>query len=233
MTAWQIDEEHPLLVKFRSELLGPQPRHDSPSPKKPSVLFPLCGSSVDLAALALRGYRVYGAEGVRVAVDALLRAFGEEEEAPQVAGSLRLRTAVAPGEAGSDAPAVLRAVEGDFLDLTTGAAAALGLPKFDAAFDRGSLVAVAPSDRAAYAATLTGLMAAAGRVLLVTVEHDAFSDGRLGPPYEVSEEEVRQLFGGAFEVRLLQREDRMEAEPTWRKRGCTRFSEAAYLLTRR
>ena len=34
-----------------------------------------------------------------------------------------------------------------------------------------------------------------------TVEHDAFADGNLGPPYEVSEEQVRALFGDAFEVR--------------------------------
>jgi thiopurine S-methyltransferase len=38
-------------------------------------------------------------------------------------------------------------VEGDFLKLSTGAAGALGLPAFDAAFDRGGLVAVEPSDR--------------------------------------------------------------------------------------
>ena len=38
-------------------------------------------------------------------------------------------------------------MEGDFLKLSTGAAGALGLPAFDAAFDRGGLVAVQPSDR--------------------------------------------------------------------------------------
>ena len=69
------------------------------------------------------------------------------------------------------------------------------MPAFDAAFDRGALVAIEPSDRRAYAATLTGLMAPTGRVLLVAVEHDAFSDGRLGPPFNVSEVQVRDLFG--------------------------------------
>ena len=81
-----------------------------------------------------------GVEGVEAAVDALLETFGDEVEQapPSVSGSLRLRTAVAPGEAGSDAPAVLRAVEGDFLHLSPSAADALGLPRFDAAFDRGA-----------------------------------------------------------------------------------------------
>ena len=76
-------------------------------------------------------------------------------------------------------------------------------------------------------------MAPTGRVLLVAVEHDAFSDGRMGPPFNVSEVQVRELFGEDFAVELLQREDRFELEPTWRKRGCTHFAEVAYLLTRR
>lgn len=231
-TRWHLQQEHPLLVRYRADLFGPQPRHDSPSPKatRSNVLFPLCGASVDLAALALRGYRVVGVEGVEAAVDALLETFGDEVEQapPSVSGPLRLRTAVAPGEAGSDAPAVLRAVEGDFLHLSPSAADALGLPRFDAAFDRGALVAVLPEDREAYVATLAGLMAPEGRVLLVTVEHDGFA----GPPYEVREADVRELFSPAFAVRPLQREDRMGAEPHWRERGCTRFEEAAYLLTR-
>ena len=145
------------------------------------MLFPLCGSSIDLAHLALRGHPVYGVEGVKVAVDDLLGAFGQEGVAlpcaqdhrrQAAAAGLRLRTAVAPGEAGSDTPAELKAVEGDFLQLTSSAAGALGLPAFDAAFDRGALVAIEPSDRRAYASTLTGLMAPTGRVLLVAVEHD-------------------------------------------------------------
>ena len=241
MTAWHLPEQHPLLLKYHRQLLGWQP-HESPLPKRSSVLFPLCGTSVDLAALALRGHAVYGVEGVKVAVDELLGSFGEEGMALPCdqdhrrradAAGLRLRTSVAPGEAGSDTPAELKAIEGDFLQLTSSAAAAIGLPKFDAAFDRGALVAVVPSDRSAYAATLTGLLAPKGRVLLVTVEHDAFSDGRLGPPFAVSEVQVRELFGEAFDVELLQREDRIDLEPTWRKRGCTHFSETAYLLTRR
>ena len=162
------------------------------------------------------------------AVDALLAPIGAE--APTAAhGALRLRTAVSPDEPAAE----LRAVEGDFFALTRAAADALGLPRFGAAFDRGSLVAIAPDDRAAYAATLSGLMAPGGRVLLVTVEHDPFEGGKLGPPYEVTEASVRALFGEHFAVELLQWEDRIEREPAWRQHGCTRFAEAAYLLTRR
>ena len=72
-------------------------------------------------------------------------------------------------------------LEADFLELKEKEATAL-VP-FEAAFDRGSLVAVEPSDRERYAAALTHLMAPKGRVLLVAVEHDGFANQK-GPPYE-------------------------------------------------
>ena len=115
-TAWHLAEQHPLLLKYHKQLLEREP-HESPSPKKPSVLFPLCGSSVDLAHLALRGHPVYGVEGVKVAVDQLLSAFGQEgvplpgaqdHRRQAAAAGLKLRTAVAPGEAGLDTPVELK-----------------------------------------------------------------------------------------------------------------------------
>lgn len=225
MTRWHMHELNPLLVKYERDLLG--------SNESSSIVFPLCGSAVDLGVLALRGHYVLGVEGISKAVDTLLASFGTEEEPPRLHKGLKLRTAVAPGEAGSHTPTVLRAVQGDFLSVTSAAADSLGLPRFDAAFDRGSLVAIVPSDRPAYARVLTELMAPEGRVLLVTVEHDDAGGRFAGPPYEVTEAQVHELFGDAFEVKLLQREDRMAIEPVWRERGCTRFSQAAYLLTRR
>ncbi|CAK8994838.1 unnamed protein product [Durusdinium trenchii] len=72
-------------------------------------------------------------------------------------------------------------LEGDFLELN--AEMAKALVPFEAAFDRGSLVAVEPDDRKPYATALTHLMAPGGRVLLVTVEHDGFGE-RKGPPYQ-------------------------------------------------
>ena len=128
-TAWHLAEQHPLLLKYHKQLLERQPHespspkkpsvlsHESPSPKKPSVLFPLCGSSVDLGHLALRGHPVYGVEGVKVAVDQLLSAFGQEgvplpgaqdHRRQAAAAGLKLRTAVAPGEAGLDTPVELK-----------------------------------------------------------------------------------------------------------------------------
>ncbi|KAK7230873.1 thiopurine S-methyltransferase [Aureococcus anophagefferens] len=111
---------------------------------------------------------------------------------------------------------------GDFLGLAPGD---LG-GRFDGAFDRGGLVAVEPADRRAYAATLADLVR--GWVLLaVAVEHPPFDGGKLGPPFAVPEDAVHELFDGAFDVALLEREDRMDAEPAWRERGATRSSRRA------
>jgi len=76
---------------------------------------------------------------------------------------------------------------------------------FDAAFDRGGLVAVAPADRAAYALTLATLLKpGVGRLLLVCTEHPPFTGGSLGPPHSVDKSEVERLFGGAFTIEPLQ-----------------------------
>jgi len=53
---------------------------------------------------------------------------------------------------------------------------------FDAAFDRGSLVAIDPELRERYAAALAPLVRPGGRILLVTVFHDPFKDGRSAAP---------------------------------------------------
>ena len=106
----------------------------------------------------------------------------------------------------------------------------LGVRPCTAAFDRGSLVAVRPADREAYASVVGALMAPGGRVLLVTVEHAGLEGGRPGPPFSVSPAQVRALFERDFVVELLHREDQADE---WRSRGVHEFHEAAFLLTRR
>jgi thiopurine S-methyltransferase len=119
-------------------------------------------------------------------------------------------------------------VQGDFLKFDGAAAAKLSFANFDAAFDRGGLVAVDPSDRPRYARNLSELLAAGGRLLLVATEHaPAF-----GPPHHVDEAEVRKLLGKHFDITVLSREDRMQAEPHWKERGATSFDEITYMCVR-
>ena len=94
-------------------------------------------------------------------------------------------------------------------------------------------MAVAPSDREAYAAVLKRLVRPGGRVLFVSVEHPPFEGGKLGPPHSIERAEVERLFSADFDIEQLKREDRMPVEPSWRERGCDYFWETTYLLTRK
>eukprot|EP00930_Biecheleria_cincta_P036911 TRINITY_DN25298_c0_g3_i1.p1 TRINITY_DN25298_c0_g3~~TRINITY_DN25298_c0_g3_i1.p1 ORF type:complete len:361 (+),score=44.61 TRINITY_DN25298_c0_g3_i1:267-1349(+) len=247
-TSWHLETVHPALVEFLKELLPPSASSSAEHGMGPRVLFPLCGKSMDMAFLARRSYRVVGVEGVRKAIEDFAKEQGVPIPTAQGAtmhvnfppgvdparfrGHAVLVSAdpEAPTRATAAPPAVF--VEGDFLQLGSEAAAAL-VP-FDAAFDRGGLVAVEPADRVRYAEVLGYLLAPGARLLLVTVEHDAFADGRLGPPFEVPEAEVRQLFGStSWEVQLLRREDRLPHDAGMRSRGCSRFGEGVYMIAKK
>ena len=235
---WHLNKPHPVLQKHYNAWMNTKNDED-----QRLVLFPLCGASVDLAYLARRGHQVIGVDGVPKALDALLADYGEEVPSGGglKPGEMRLRVAqpdwkqmkaaefISTKERKYTPAPFLMAVQGDFLDFNAAAAAKYGFPEFDCAFDRGGIVAVEPSDRPQYAANLASLVKRGGRLLLVTVEHDP----TFGPPHNVDEKEVRKLFGKDFEVEMLSREDKMEAEPHWKKRGATRFDEVAYMCRRK
>lgn len=67
-----------------------------------------------------------------------------------------------------------------------------------------------------------------------TTQHDPFKNGKLGPPFSVTEADVSTLFPPAhYGIELLKREDRMPIETVWRDRGCNYFFEATYLITKK
>jgi thiopurine S-methyltransferase len=51
-----------------------------------------------------------------------------------------------------------------------------------------------------------------------------------GPPYSVTEEEVRALFGSGWEITLLDSLDLMRDTDRYRDRGLSRMSEQVYRL---
>ena len=68
--------------------------------------------------------------------------------------------------------------------------------RFDAIFDRGSLVAIQPTLRDQYITIMGRLIAPAGRILLSVFERRSGTDeDRTGPPFSVSEADVHQLYG--------------------------------------
>lgn len=143
-------------------------------PARATVFVPLCGKSLDIDWLLERGHHVVGAELSPVAVTALFERLGS---APEVkpAGPLSRWQA-------DD----LVVWVGDYFALQPDAVGAV-----DAVYDRAALIAMPPELRPAYAAQLHRLAGAAPQ-LLVTLEYDQAS--MQGPPFSVTEEELRRLY---------------------------------------
>jgi len=178
------------------------------------VLVPLCGKSLDLLWLAAQGHRVIGVEISPVAIDEFLRENGlsalRHDEPP-------FRRANADE---------IELLVGDFFDLTPDHVAGV-----TAVYDRASLIALAPAMRPRYAAHLAELLPAGCMSLLITLDYDQAQMS--GPPFAVTAEEVRELFGGAFEIDPVAAQDVLEEQPRFRARGLTRLDEQVYRLRRR
>lgn len=177
-----------------------------------TVFVPLCGKSVDMLWLRAQGHAVLGVELSPLAVDAF---FAEHGLQPAV----RKQGAFAVHEADS-----LRLYCGDFFDLR-----AENLAGITAVYDRASLVALPPHMRPAYAGHMRRLVGPGTRVLLVAFEYPQHEMD--GPPFSVSEAEIRSLYGGDCAIELLCAEDILDQEPRFRERGLTRLREKVYLLT--
>lgn len=250
--SWHIGREtHPRLAEFEAALF---PSRTHANWMRRRVLVPLAGASHDVAYLAGRGHDVVAVEGVPAALDAFKAEYGVpladrtledrfrawaggvSRADPKYGAPIRATHAVRlPKADGSADRDIVTWHEADFLDLIGGPNTAFNeaTNSFDAAFDRGGLVAVAPGDRDDYAAVLARLLMPGGRLLLVVVEHPPFDGGTLGPPHAVDAAEVARLFSATFAVEPLAREDRLPLEPHWADRGCAFFVEATYLLTRK
>jgi thiopurine S-methyltransferase len=190
-------------------------RHASALPPAPSpLLVPLCGKTLDLAWLGERGYPVTGIELSPQAVEAYFEERNATSERQQLGSLMRHRhgnVAILCGDFFEVDPAVLE--------------------PFSGFYDRAALVALSESVRGAYVQHLTQLLAADARGLLVTFEYPP--EQMDGPPFSVSDAEVRHHYGSAFELELLAEDDILHEEPRFRERGLTRLVERAYSLRRR
>ena len=178
------------------------------------VYVPLCGKSLDMVWLAVRGYAVVGSELSGVAVEEF---FGEQRIAVDVRphGPFRRHTA-----------GVFEILEGDALDLTREL-----LGPVHAAYDRAALVALPTTLRQRYASQFAELMPAGSRSLLVGFEYD--ERRKPGPPFSVDAAEVERLYGPDFAVRELERIDIIDSSPKFAAAGVAALYEVVYALTRR
>lgn len=183
-------------------------------PKSGPVLVPLCGKSRDMLWLRAQGHPVFGVEISALAVQSF---FSENTLQPTITLDGAFERWDADG---------LTLLRGDFFDLS---AAQLGT--VTGVYDRASLVALPPELRQRYARHLCNKLPPTAPVLLVTMDYEQAQ--MPGPPFSVSEAEVRALYSEHYDVKTLYTKDILVEQPRFRERGLTRLDERAYHLTRR
>ncbi|VXD02123.1 Thiopurine S-methyltransferase [Pseudomonas sp. 8Z] len=175
------------------------------------VLVPLCGKSLDLAWLARQGHAVLGVELAEKAVQAF---FHEQRLQPQVRenGAFRVYTAGA-----------FALWCGDFFALS-----AEDVAGCQAFYDRAALIALPVAMRERYAAHLRSILPASCQGLLITLQYDQSKMD--GPPFSVSDVEVRERFSQGWKVCEVQREDVLAGEWKFIRHDLRALDEVVYHL---
>ena len=176
------------------------------------VLVPLCGKAEDMWWLLGRGFSVLGIDLSPVAVRGFMHDHALDFDEHQDARFLRL------GAEG------LGLLAGDFLAIESA-----DLVEVDAVYDRAALVALPAEMRERYVAHLLHAVPASAPILLVSLEYDeAEMDG---PPFNVTEAEVRRRFEERRRVEHLGAEQVIDGSGTGlKKRGLSSLIERAYLI---
>ncbi len=177
------------------------------------VLVPLCGKSLDMAWFASQGLGVLGVELSPLAVRQFFHEQGLEPD-------------VTPSPMGEHFRAgPIEIICGDAFALDDTLLATCG-----AVFDRAALIALPADLRARYASELHARLPAGCRGLVVTLEYPQAE--KAGPPFSVSEDEVRALFGAAWSIDVLERRDILDVQPAFVEEGVTRLETVVYRLER-
>ena len=149
------------------------------------IFLPLCGKSLDIHWLLEQGFEVAGIELSELAVRQL---FDELGVTPRISEEGPLRRYEADD---------LCIFVGNIFDLTSDM-----LGPVDAVYDRAALIALPEDMRAAYAAHVMAITDAAP-TLLVCLEYD--QSARPGPPFSVSDAEVRQYYNDRFHLTCIEK----------------------------
>lgn len=181
-------------------------------PSGSRVFVPLCGKSRDMVWLHEQGHDVMGVEMSPIAVEA----FFSENSIPFSVTKYR--------DFSKYQTDGFTLYCGDFFHL---------LPEdmrgVNAVFDRGSLIALPPSMRCAYARQMHAILPHGCKILLVTLDYPQHEMN--GPPFSVGELEVSALYAETGNVQLLHGADILDRETRFREKGLTRLFEKVYLVT--
>jgi thiopurine S-methyltransferase len=178
------------------------------------VLVPLCGKSLDLLWLAGRGHRVLGIELSEKAVEDF---FTEQQLQPQIS------------EHG-----VFKVYRAGTIELWCGDVFALSaedVADCSALYDRAAVIALPAPMRERYAEHLQNILSAGLKGLLITLDYDQSQIS--GPPFSVDDAQVQHMFGGAWQMQVLESQDVLSDSGKFVQAGATRLEERVYRITAR
>lgn len=204
-TGWQVTGVNHCLLEHGEALLPPSGPHRR-------VFVPLCGKTEDLKWFYDNGHQVVGVEGVEKGI----LEFFAEHSLPYVSETLTWAK-VFRTECGR-----LKIYCCDLMDVDLET-----LGKFDAVWDRGSLVAIYEEDRKKYAALLKSLLTPDFRYLLAVMTYIP-TESFTGPPRNVPPALVEELFGDVCKVEMLESYEDKERAVGF---GVTWLKEVLLLLT--
>jgi len=172
--AFHESKANPLLVKHVNELS---------LAKGSRVFVPLCGKTLDISWLLSNGYRVAGAELSQIAIEQLFMELGLQPEISTV------------GEVEQWSANRLDIFIGDIFALSRKM-----LGPVDAIYDRAALVAFPEEMRDRYTVHLTEITGTAPQLLIC---YDYDQSVMEGPPFSVSNEEIKRHYAGQYDLRLM------------------------------
>ena len=199
------DKPTPLLLKHWAAI---------GMPVGATVFVPLAGKSLDMVWFASQGYRVLGIELSPLAIRQFITEHGI---VPEVRES-KYGTHYLAGN--------VEIIQGDVFDLDAAA-----LADSSVVFDRAALIALPPDLRRRYVDEVYALLPSGCRGLLITLEYPPHE--KQGPPFTVTEAEVRGLFERDWHVDVLERRAILDQQPAFVADGVTALETVVYRLIRR
>lgn len=200
---WQQNQ-----IGFHQDEVHPYLRQFWPNTASGRVFVPLCGKTLDLWWLRQQGHSVVGVELSPLAVQAF---FDEAGVTPAVASHRDLECWQASN---------VDLYCGDFFALRPEDVAGCQM-----VYDRAALIALPPDLRREYVSHLHHLFPQGAHMLLVTLDYPQIEMD--GPPFAVSDAEVRNLYSSAQQ---LTSHDVLAQNDRFRQRGVSRLNENAYMI---
>ncbi len=177
------------------------------------VFVPLCGKSRDMLWLNAQGHKVLGIEFSEMA----LTDFFAENQLPYESVMLENFQQFRTPD--------LSLMCGDFFQLT-----ASMLEHHYLVYDRASLVALPENMRRKYADKMCEILPNGAVMLLVIMEYPQHEMN--GPPFSVSETEVKNLYHREFSIEKLGEFDIFAENPRFRAKGLSALTEKVFLLSK-